>query len=111
MVQDLSQMSQVLHASSWVTDDTFLLTGKDFFSGLHIRQDVLYSSSRSSRGRALEHQCRKGCARPEILIHIVQVCDATHGISRHDTIASYIKHSAKQQEWLVQVKPIVHHQG
>lgn len=103
----LAQSSGVPIAHSWVSDGSSLMSGSEYISSIKVRYNCLFSRSRRSRGRDLIRYCSRGCAQPETMNHMLQVCYATHGlrVRRHNDICSYVKRSLEQKGLTVHFEP------
>lgn len=91
--QGMKESPKCPSAHRWVDNGSGFLRGKDFVKSVHLRYGVLYSKSRSARGREKDKNCRRGCGMVETLNHVLQTCYSTHfcRVKRHDNLVNYIR--------------------
>lgn len=90
-------------AHGWVRGMPYL-SGKEFILLLKMRVNALPTRARMARGRPhMERACRKGCAQPETLNHILQQCPYTkhHRIKRHHDAVSRVAKALESKGYSV----------
>src|SRR6218665_3623567 len=89
----LVQQGQTPRVNRWVTDGSALLSGHDFIQAVKVRDNLLPTAERTSRGRRQGPvMCDAGCNAQGTLAHISQSCAKTHfhRCDRHDSVLGLI---------------------
>lgn len=96
-------------AHRWISDGSFLLSGREFITALHVRLGILYSKSRALRGRDSKSKlCGRGCSVLETLSHILQQCYCTHyaRLTRHNGLTKYFRKLCHGRGKTVHYEPV-----